>query len=157
MSIVRPLKMVCGTKGETVILLVGNVPLRFHYRDALWVSAEIRRLAAVIKRAVAPNAHKAIRSAGILHDASAKPKPLPVQAGVAIHVKRREVRAKDLKVYPRGHSVLVQVGKDVLGIHWQDVFVVAQDIRLWAKRAMQAAGDQRHWSRVPSPILEQAS
>ena len=148
-------KVTVGFNGETVILLLGNTPLRMHYRDALWVSAEMRRLATIIKWTASPNGFKAIRSMGIMHDANAKTKPIPVVAGVPIHTKRRELKAKNLKLYSVGRKIMLQVGHHTAGFLYRDVFPIAQHLRMWAKQAMAKAGDTRHWSRVPMPSVKE--
>lgn len=136
------------SKGENVILTIGNVDLPMHYEHAFDLSAWIREEAAFIKSGTGLG--RVTRSLGMLHDDSAKAKPLPHQPGTAIHVKPklREYRRSD--VSSQGRMVLVLIGTNTVSLHFQDALKIAQWLRVRAKEARNTAGDTRHWSEIGS-------
>lgn len=49
-AVLTPLNLAVTSEGESVIITVGDVPLRFHYEDALKISQWIRMRAKEAKR-----------------------------------------------------------------------------------------------------------
>jgi hypothetical protein len=136
-----------SSKGENVILRIGNVDLPMHYEHALDVSRWIREEGQVAKSLT--GRRRTMRSLGILEDAAAKPSALPPPApGVAIHVKPKlqDYRREDVRL--EGRLVAIKIGRHTMRIHFESALKIAQWLRLRAKEARNRAGDTRHWSAI---------
>lgn len=56
---------------------------------------------------------------------------------------------KHLEVTTDGELVAIQIGSDVLKLHYEDALKLSQWIRLRAKQAKSKCGDvSRHWSAI---------
>lgn len=132
--------------GESVVLTIGNAPLSMHYEQALALSRWIRQEAKAIKRLT--TRAKTMRSLGVMHDADAKPKPLPYQRGVAIHVKDKQHSWNREDVWSEGRLVATRIGRHTFKLHFENALKIAQWLRLRAKEAKSTAGDPRHWSEI---------
>jgi hypothetical protein len=136
-----------SSKGESVILRIGNVDLAMHYEHAFDVSRWIREEAAICKRATGRS--KMVRTLGIMTDANAKLKPLSLpSSGVAIHVKDKQRSWKRSDVVAQGRLVLIKIGNTTISLHFESALKISQWIRLRAKEARNRAGDIRHWSEI---------
>jgi hypothetical protein len=135
-----------SSKGELVILRIGNVDIPMHYEHALDISRWIRSEAKSAKSLSGRG--KTVRSLGLMEDLAAKAVPLPRQPGVAIHVKQRLQTWHREDVWTVGKIVHVKIGSNTLTFHFETALKVAQWIRVRAKEARNRAGDVRHWSAI---------
>jgi hypothetical protein len=135
-----------SSKGENVLLQIGNTDLAMHYEHALALSKWMRQEAQWIKRGTGRG--KVSRSLGILHDATPPPaKPLPY-LGAAIHVKPKLHSYRREDVSTQGRLVSVKVGASTFSLHYENALKVAQWLRVRAKESRNTAGDVRHWSEI---------
>jgi hypothetical protein len=135
-----------SSKGENVLLQIGNTELAMHYEHALSLSRWMRQEAQWIKRGRGRG--KATRTLGVMQDADAKPlKPLPY-LGAAIHVKPKLHSYRREDVSTQGRLVSVKVGASTFSLHYENALKVAQWLRVRAKESRNTAGDVRHWSEI---------
>lgn len=137
-----------SSRGELVVLQIGNVDLPMHYEHAFAVSKWIREEGQAIKRLT--GLAKTTRSLGVLEDASAKAKPLPREAGAAIHVKPKLQDWQRSDVKSEGRLVAIKVGSKTIRLHYSNALKVAQWLRVRAKESRNRAGDVRHWAEIGS-------
>jgi hypothetical protein len=135
-----------SSKGENVVLQIGNTDLAMHYEHALSLSRWMRQEAQWIK--TGRGRSKATRTLGVMHNVDAPlPKPLPY-LGAAIHVKPKLHSYRREDVSTQGRLVSVKVGASTFSLHYENALKVAQWLRVRAKESRNTAGDVRHWSEI---------
>jgi hypothetical protein len=135
-----------SSKGENVVLQIGNTDLAMHYEHALALSKWMRQEAQWIKRGTGRS--KATRTLGVMQDADGpRLKPLPY-LGAAIHVKPKLHSYRREDVSTEGRLVSVKVGASTFSLHYENALKVAQWLRVRAKESRNTAGDVRHWSEI---------
>lgn len=135
-----------SSKGENVLLQIGDTVITVPYEHAFALSKWMRDEAQTIKQGT--TRAKTMRTLGIMHDASAKAQPLPHQAGTAIHVKPKLQRYQRSDVQRQGRMVLIKIGPHTISLHFESVLKIAQWIRVRAKEARNTAGDTRFWADI---------
>jgi len=74
-----------------------------------------------------------------------------LSGGAAIHSKPSLVKPVNIEVSYEGEIVKLRIGNAILDFHYEDALKISQWIRLRAKEAKAACGDQsRHWSAIAS-------
>lgn len=148
-SILTKQGVAVSTKGEQVILTIGNVEIPMHFEQALDLSKWVRIEAALAKRPT--GRAKTLRSLGVLRNLEAPAaKALPNSRGdsFGIHVKEKPKTWFREDVALEGRLVAIKLGVHILRLHFENALQVSQWLRVRAKEAQRVAGDNRHWSEV---------
>lgn len=130
------------SRGEYVVLQIGNTPIEFHYEHALDLSKWVREESRSIAKHYGDS--KSLRSLGTLNP---EPSP-PVPANAGIHIKPKLLRWHRQDVTSKGRILTIKIGAHGFDIHYKVGLIIAQWLRVRAKEARNLAGDTRHWSEI---------
>lgn len=133
-----------SSKGELVVIRIGNAELLVHYEHGLCLSEWVREEARLIKRLAGQG--NTLRSLAVPDEDDND--ALPYQGGVAIHVKPKQQTWQRSDVCGEGKLICIKVGNQTMKMHFENALKLAQWIRVRAKEARNRAGDTRHWSEI---------
>jgi hypothetical protein len=142
-AIAQQMPLVIATRGELVLLTVGNVVKKMDHETAIKTGAWLWEEARTAKR-FAGDRSVAWQLTGTLHNATPDRRPQREKG-----LRDAEwLRARQINVSSVGATVNLKIGRHTMGFHYDDARKIAIWFRVRGKEARNNAQDRRHWSKI---------